>query len=53
VHYNAGVAYVRLKRYAQAVFELEHYLELKPDAENSAETEAIIKQLREKLREAE
>ncbi|MFH1007855.1 MAG: tetratricopeptide repeat protein [Candidatus Latescibacterota bacterium] len=51
VHYNMGVSYVRLKQYARAIFELEHYLELKPDAENPEETEGIIEQLREKLRE--
>lgn len=53
VHYNAGVAYVRLKRYAKAIFELEHYLELKPDAENREETEGIIWELSEKLRESD
>lgn len=30
---------------------MEHSLELKPDAENREETEGIIEQLREKLRE--
>lgn len=53
VHYNAGVAYVRLKEYRKAIFELEHYLELKPDAGNREETERIIEQLREKLKESE
>jgi len=35
------------------MFELKHYLELKPDAENRAETESIIEQLRQKLKEVE
>jgi len=30
---------------------LEHYLELKPDAENREETEDIIEQLKRKLKE--
>ena len=48
-----AVAHIRLKRYAEAIFELEHYLELKPDAENWEETEGIIWELREKLRESD
>ena len=48
-----GVAYVRLKRYAEAIFELEHYLELTPAAENREETERIIGELREKLQESD
>ena len=53
VYYNMAVAHIRLKRYAEAIFELEHYLELKPDAENWEETEGIIEQLKEKLEEGE
>jgi len=48
-----GVAYVRLKRYAEAIFELEHYLELKPDAENREETEGIIEELKTKVRKSD
>lgn len=50
VHYNMAVAYERVERHKQAVFELERYLELKPDAENREETEGIIEQLREKMK---
>jgi len=53
VHYNIAVAHIRLKRYAEAIFELEHYLELKPDAENRQETERIIEELRAKVKESE
>lgn len=53
VYYNMAVAHIRLKRYAEAIFELEHYLELKPDAENWEETEGIIEQLKENLRESD
>jgi tetratricopeptide (TPR) repeat protein len=42
VHCSMGVPYVRLKQYAKAIFQLEHYLELKPDAEHREETERII-----------
>ena len=52
-HYNMAVAHIRLKRYAEAIFELEHYLELKPEAENREETERIIEELREEVREGE
>ena len=51
MYYNMAVAHIRLKRYAEGIFELEHYLELKPDAENSEETDGIIEQLRKNLRE--
>jgi len=53
MYYNMAVAHIRLKRYAEGIFELEHYLELKPAAENWDETERIIEQLREKLQESD
>jgi len=35
------------------LLEAEHFLELKPDAENWEETERIIEQLSENLKESE
>lgn len=51
VYYNMAVAHTRLKRYSEAIFQLEHYLELKPDGENREETKRIIEQLREKVKQ--
>ena len=51
VLYNLGVAYSKKGLYEKAVFQFERYLELNPDAENREETEGIIEQLGEKLRE--
>ena len=38
--------------HAEAIFELEHYLKLKAAPENREDTERIVEQLREKLKES-
>ena len=45
-HYHRGKAYRALGRTAEAIVDFEEYLQLKPDADDRAEVEEWIRQLR-------